>query len=108
MPVADIPAGAVKRWAVPGRRALAVYNIDGAIFVTDDMCTHGMGSLSEGTLDGDVIECPWHGGAFYVRTGQPASLPCTEALRVYPVAIEDGFVCVDLPAPTRPRAPAKP
>ena len=50
-----------------------------------------MGSLSEGTLDGDVIECPWHGGAFYVRTGQPASAPCTDPLRVYAVTIEDGF-----------------
>jgi hypothetical protein len=35
---------------------LAVFNVDGEFYVTDDACTHGPGSLSEGYLEGDVIE----------------------------------------------------
>jgi nitrite reductase/ring-hydroxylating ferredoxin subunit len=41
---------------------LAVFNIDGEYFVTDDHCTHGPGSLSEGFVEGDVVECNFHGG----------------------------------------------
>mgnify|MGYP001369101441 CR=1 FL=1 len=39
-----------------GDLSLAVYNIDGEFYVTDDLCTHGPGSLAEGYIDGDVIE----------------------------------------------------
>ena len=52
-----------------GDLVLAVYNVGGEYFVTDDMCTHGPGSLSEGYLEDDEIECNFHGGRFNVRTG---------------------------------------
>ena len=105
MAAADIPEGEVRRYAQPGRRALAVYNVGGEILVTDDTCTHGMASLSEGLLDGEVIECPWHGGAFNVRTGAAAALPCSEPLRTYAVSIEDGFVWVTPDPVVKPRQP---
>lgn len=95
MPAADVPPGAARRYMVPGRRPLAVFNVDGAYLVTDDRCTHGMASLSEGFLEGDVVECPWHGGAFNVRTGAPAAPPCTEPIRVYRATVEDGVVVID-------------
>ena len=47
---------------------LAVFNVDGEFFVTDDACTHGPGSLSEGYIDGDVIECNFHNGQFDIKT----------------------------------------
>ena len=50
--------------------ALAVFNVDGEFFVTDDLCTHGPGSLSEGYIDGDVVECNFHNGQFNIRTGE--------------------------------------
>ena len=105
MAAADIPEGEVRRYAQPGRRALAVYNVGGEILVTDDTCTHGMASFSEGLLDGEVIECPWHGGAFNVRTGAAAALPCSEPLRTYAVSIEDGFVWVTPDPVVKPRQP---
>ncbi len=55
--------------------ALAVFNVDGSFHVTDDACTHGPGSLSEGYLDGEVIECNFHQGCFNVRTGAVVSPP---------------------------------
>jgi nitrite reductase/ring-hydroxylating ferredoxin subunit len=36
---------------------LAVFNLDGEFFVTDDACTQGPGSLSEGFIEGEVVEC---------------------------------------------------
>lgn len=105
MPVADVPEGEVRRFAAPGRRALAVYNVGGEILVTDDTCTHGMASLAEGFLDGETIECPWHGGAFDVRTGAATRLPCSEPLRTYAASVEDGFVWVTPDPVVKPRQP---
>ncbi len=52
---------------------LAVYQVEGEFFVTDDHCTHGPGSLSEGLLDGHIIECDFHGGKFDIRDGAVAA-----------------------------------
>ncbi|MFT4584640.1 MAG: ethylbenzene dioxygenase ferredoxin subunit [Gammaproteobacteria bacterium] len=74
---------------------LAVYRLTDGIFITDDTCTHGSASLAEGYLEGDVIECPFHGGAFDIRTGEPTAFPCAEALRTYAAIIQDGFVYIE-------------
>src|SRR6185312_11968534 len=47
-----------------GDLQLAVFNVEGEYFVTDDCCTHGPGLLSEGYIDGDVVECNFHNGQF--------------------------------------------
>jgi nitrite reductase/ring-hydroxylating ferredoxin subunit len=73
---------------------LAVYNVDGTFYVTDDQCTHGPGSLSEGFLDGEVIECNFHQGCFNVRTGDVVTPPCVVPIRTYPASVEDGTVYI--------------
>src|ERR1700678_4508710 len=66
---ADVAPGSVKAFAV-GPNPLAVYNIDGIFYVTDDECTHAAASLADGMLDGDVIECCMHFGSFHVPPGK--------------------------------------
>ena len=73
-----------------------MFNVDGEFFVTDDACTHGPGSLSEGYLDGDVIECNFHGGQFNVRTGEVISPPCMVPVKTYAVTVEHGMVIIDI------------
>ena len=75
--------------------SLAVFNLEGEIYVTDDLCTHGPGSLSEGYIDGDVIECDFHNGAFNIRTGEVVTPPCMIPLRTYAVQVVDGRVFID-------------
>lgn len=75
---------------------LAVFNADGQFHVTDDACTHGPGSLSEGYLDGEVIECNFHQGCFNVRTGEVVSPPCVVPVKTYPTIVEDGTVYIEL------------
>ena len=77
-------------------RELALYGIDGEVFVTDNLCTHGMARLCDGFLEGHEIECPVHQGRFDVRTGVPTCAPATAPIRVYPVKIEAGRVWVQL------------
>ena len=49
-----------------GEKQLALYNVDGEFYATDNLCTHAYAMLTDGFLDGDIIECPLHGGAFCV------------------------------------------
>jgi len=74
---------------------LAVYNVDGEFFVTDDHCTHGPGSLSEGYLDGHIVECDFHNGAFDVRTGEVAAPPCMVPIKTYKAMVENGRVYIE-------------
>lgn len=72
---------------------VCLYNVNGQIYATHDICTHGHASLSEGFIIEDgLIECPLHQGSFDIRTGQAVGVPCKEAIRVYPVKVEGGAV----------------
>jgi biphenyl 2,3-dioxygenase ferredoxin component len=93
--VADVGAGEVRRFEAAGL-TLAVYNLDGEFHVTDDACTHGPGSLSEGFVDGDIIECNFHQGAFNIRTGEVVKPPCMVPVKTYRTVVEDGRVFIDL------------
>lgn len=90
----DVDPGAVKRVDVDGLPPLAVYNLGGRFYVTDDTCTHGKASLSEGYVEGAEIECPWHGGRFDVASGQPTCLPAAEPIATYPVTIVGEEICI--------------
>ena len=91
----DVPeGGAIK--VETNDLELAVYHVEGSFYVTDDLCTHGPGSLSEGFLDGCIIECDFHGGAFDIRTGEVAAPPCMVPLKTYPVTVENGSVYIDV------------
>jgi nitrite reductase/ring-hydroxylating ferredoxin subunit len=87
----EVPPGGTLR-VEPAGLTLAVYNVDGTFYVTDDLCTHGPGSLSEGFLDGEVIECNFHQGLFNVRTGAVVGPPCVVPIKTYPAVVEDGTV----------------
>jgi nitrite reductase/ring-hydroxylating ferredoxin subunit len=91
------PGGTLK--VESGDLVLAVYNVDGEFYVTDDACTHGPGSLSEGYLDGYVIECDFHNGAFDVRTGEVVAPPCMIPVKTYPVVIEGEDVMIEVADP---------
>ena len=91
---ADIaPGNAIK--VETGDLILAVYNVDGEYYVTDDLCTHGPGSLSEGYIDGDVVECNFHNGQFNIKTGEVVSPPCMVPVKTYPTRVEDGVVVIE-------------
>jgi len=79
-----------------GDLVLAVFNVNGQFHVTDDACTHGPGSLSEGYIEDDVVECNFHNGQFNIRTGEVVSPPCMVPVKTYPTVVEDGSVYIDV------------
>ena len=91
----EIAPDSVKAYEV-GDRRLAVYNLGGEYYVTDDECTHASASLADGILEDGVIECTLHFGAFDVKTGAVKAPPCSFALRTYKVQLQGDDVFVDL------------
>lgn len=92
--VDHVPAGEARLVEVDGLE-LAVFHVEGAFFVMDDLCSHGPGSLSEGFLDGYEIECDFHGGAFDIRTGEVTEPPCTIPMKTYTVHLKDDKVFIE-------------
>jgi nitrite reductase/ring-hydroxylating ferredoxin subunit len=74
----------------------AVFNVDGALYVTQDECTHGPGALSEGYILDDEVECPFHQGRFDVRDGRALGAPVVVGLKTFPVKIENGNIYVQV------------
>lgn len=75
---------------------LAVFNVDGEFFVTDDACTHGPGSLSEGYIEDDVVECNFHNGQFNIKTGEVVAPPCMIPIKTYRTVVENGKVFIEV------------
>ncbi|HEY3910429.1 MAG TPA: non-heme iron oxygenase ferredoxin subunit [Stellaceae bacterium] len=82
----DLTAGEVIGVEVAGR-SIALYDSDGSLFATDNICTHAYACLSDGWLDGETIECPLHAARFDIRTGKVLDPPASEDLRTYPVRL---------------------
>ena len=96
-PAEDVWEGAIRQAVLPSGHKLALYQVDGVFYATDDTCTHGAASLSEdGCVVGSRVECSWHNGQFDIRTGEACAMPCADALQTWPVQIVDGQVCVEV------------
>jgi nitrite reductase/ring-hydroxylating ferredoxin subunit/uncharacterized membrane protein len=64
---------------------LLIVECDGAIHVLAGRCTHRGGPLSEGTIEGDCIVCPWHGSRFSLEDGSVRSGPAVAPQPLYEV-----------------------
>ncbi|KPF94897.1 hypothetical protein IP86_20770 [Rhodopseudomonas sp. AAP120] len=94
--MSDFPEGEIRPATLPDGTVVAIYNVDGTLYGTADLCSHGEASLSEeGILTGTTVECPWHFGTFDVTDGRATGMPCTVALKTYTVKIANGNVYVE-------------
>jgi nitrite reductase/ring-hydroxylating ferredoxin subunit len=90
----EIPPGEMKIVEVGGEE-VAVANVDGEFCAFTNTCTHKGGPLGEGLLlPGGVVECPFHGGQFNVRTGEVVAAPPTEPIKTYAVQVEGDSIKV--------------
>jgi 3-phenylpropionate/trans-cinnamate dioxygenase ferredoxin component len=93
--VSEIPPGRTRCFVVRGHR-IAVYNIDGEFFATQESCTHAEASLCEGQMSGDEIICPLHFATFNIRTGEVTGPPAYEDLMTYAVRVTGNDVEVQV------------
>ena len=92
----DLPRGGMIAVAFGGRE-IALYDVGGEVFATDNLCTHAQALLSDGSLEGGVVECPLHGGRFEVRTGKGLGPPVPCDLKTYPARVVEGEIQLLLP-----------
>jgi nitrite reductase/ring-hydroxylating ferredoxin subunit len=91
----ELPPGSSKE-VEHGGRIYALFNVDGVISVLDGICPHQGGPLAEGTVEGTVVTCPWHGWQFDVRSGK-TPLGSRVKQSVYEVKVEGQDVLVAVP-----------
>jgi 3-phenylpropionate/trans-cinnamate dioxygenase ferredoxin subunit len=90
--VDDVPVGRMIRVDVGGLPVCLAHASDGAFYAFDDRCPHEGASLSEGDLDGVIVECPLHSSVFDIRSGDVLGPPARDPLDRFPVRVADGFV----------------
>ncbi|MSQ77995.1 MAG: Rieske (2Fe-2S) protein [Nitrospiraceae bacterium] len=75
---------------------IALCNVGGTIYALDNCCPHAGGPLGEGFIDGDCVECPWHGWRYNVKTGERLENPQIK-VDCYAVHVEGDAIQVDVP-----------
>jgi len=91
-----LPPGTFTRFELAEGEELAVYNIDGEYYATENFCPHKGALLTEGRLCGHVVECGWHGWQFDVRNGE--CLTADERIPSYEVKLHEGMLLVEIPS----------
>jgi nitrite reductase/ring-hydroxylating ferredoxin subunit len=82
----NLKPGAAMTVEVDGK-TIALFNVAGKIYATDNTCLHQGGPLGEGILDGEIVSCPWHQWEYNVRTGEKVGSSSIK-VNTYPVEIE--------------------
>ena len=90
----EIAAGSGKAITVEGK-VIALFNVNGNFHAIDNTCAHRQGPLGEGSLDGSVVTCPWHGWSFDVTTGACRLNPVAKVAS-YPTKVEGDAVFVQI------------
>ncbi len=91
--VGELAPGEHKVVDVDGTR-MALFNLDGAWYAIEDVCTHDGGMLTGGCVEGDQIICPRHGARFCIKTGAALTPPAYEPVSTFPVRVLNGEVQV--------------
>ena len=79
-----------------GGKKIALFNVEGAFYAIDDTCTHVGGPLSERSLDGKEVTCPWHGAIYDVTSGKVLSPPAPQGVARYDVRVEGSDIEVEV------------
>ena len=88
----ELPVGTGKCVNVNGNE-VGLFNCDGKVYAIENNCAHQGGPLSEGTLSGTIVTCPWHNWKFDVTTGDSPVVP-TANVNTFEAKVEDDEIWV--------------
>ena len=91
LPDAELEEGEMKRADAGGVPVLLV-RLEGTVCALAHTCSHLGGPLSEGKLEGDVVQCPWHGSRFNVRDGSVVDGPATFPQPCFEARVREGQI----------------
>src|SRR3954470_23131844 len=75
-------------------QAIVLARRGGAVYALADRCAHRGGSLADGELAGDCVECPLHGSLFRLADGSVERGPSAYPQPVYDVRVANGRIAV--------------
>ena len=84
--VGDCPPGTLLE-VEAGPELIVLANVDGNLYALENRCSHQDLPLSDGELDGDRLECLYHGAEFDVCTGKAMGLPAVKPVETYAVEL---------------------
>jgi len=87
--VNEVPLQTAKMFMIEGK-PIAVFNLNGRFYATDDACPHEGGPLSDGCIEGETITCPWHGAMFHIINGKTLEPPAGEKMGP---PVDRGIIC---------------
>jgi nitrite reductase (NADH) small subunit len=90
----DISLGKSKVVELQNKK-IAIFHIADGFYALDNTCPHRQGPLGEGTLDGQIVSCPWHGWRFDLKTGACIANPSAK-VSTYPTKIENNTLFIEL------------
>jgi nitrite reductase (NADH) small subunit len=77
---------------------VAVFNLGDRFLAVENRCSHRGGPLADGIVSGTTVACPLHGWKYDLVTGSVIDhLESHACLQTFPVRVEDGIVCVEVP-----------
>ena len=77
-----------------GDEPILLSNVDGKFYAIGEVCTHAFGSLSDGEVEGDLVQCPNHASRFNLKTGEVVDGPADEPVPCYSVRLEGDDILV--------------
>ena len=89
--ISEVKTNSVKRFVVNGKE-IALFNLAGKFYAIAAQCTHAGGPLHEGDVQGNEVECPWHGARFDIATGAALSPPAPGPVQKYEIRVEGNDV----------------
>jgi nitrite reductase/ring-hydroxylating ferredoxin subunit len=92
---ADLPIGKMMGIENSGQK-IVVANVSGAYYAVGNICTHRGCKLSEGTLNGEKVQCPCHGSTFDITTGAVIKGPASNPERSFKVRVDGDAILVTL------------
>lgn len=94
--IGEVPAGGMRMFDLREKDFLVVER-EGRFYCLDGRCTHAGAPLSEGSLKGSILTCPWHYSRFDITTGAVIRGPAQDPLTLYKIKLENGHIFIDLP-----------
>jgi ethylbenzene dioxygenase ferredoxin subunit len=98
----DVSPGEMKQFDLKEEEILVV-NLSGRFYCLEARCSHAGAPLYEGSIEDEVLTCPWHYSQFKIKDGSVLRGPAEKPLRVYRTEIKDSQIFVETNGPVERR-----
>ena len=93
--LSDVPIGEAKAVKLAEGRSIALFNVDGRIYATDNQCPHMGYPLTRGAVRHGILTCDWHGRSFDLEGGGCFNYECDD-LQTFPVEVRQDEIWIQL------------